>query len=170
MRPPDIQVEYSREHPFSQRRSQILCHSHAPCSFNACTSLGRPIVVRVDVDIIRPALALRILSVLDATDLDSVSSHEVQVACNQLWLALREVCYHCKLAGSRIAVRKRAIRTRTAICRTVLRIEFCVCKNTYAIQELIPNKLVLEAGEKLRLTGAAASGRLSATVSILEIT
>ncbi len=36
--------------------------------------------------------------------------------------------------------------------------------------ELIPNKLVLEAGEKLRLTGAAASGRLSATVSILEIT
>ena len=36
--------------------------------------------------------------------------------------------------------------------------------------ELIANKLVLEAGEKLRLTGAAASGRLSATVSILEIT
>ena len=36
--------------------------------------------------------------------------------------------------------------------------------------ELIPNKLVLEAGEKLRLTGAAASGRLSATISILEIT
>ena len=35
--------------------------------------------------------------------------------------------------------------------------------------ELIANKLVLEAGEKLRLTGAAASGRLSATVSILEI-
>lgn len=36
--------------------------------------------------------------------------------------------------------------------------------------ELIPNKLVLEANEKLRLTGAAASGRLSATISILEIT
>ena len=35
--------------------------------------------------------------------------------------------------------------------------------------ELIPNKLVLEGGEKLRLTGAATSGRLSATVSILEI-
>jgi len=35
--------------------------------------------------------------------------------------------------------------------------------------ELIPNKLVIEAGEKLRLTGAATSGRLSATVSILEI-
>ena len=35
--------------------------------------------------------------------------------------------------------------------------------------ELIPNKLVLEGGEKLRLTGAAASNRLSATVSILEI-
>lgn len=35
--------------------------------------------------------------------------------------------------------------------------------------ELVPNKVVLEAGQKLRILGAATSGRLTAGVSVLEI-
>jgi len=39
-----------------------------------------------------------------------------------------------------------------------------------ATLECVPNKLVLKNGQKLRVQGAAASGRLTAFVSALEIT